>query len=386
MDCAILFGVMTPVILFFFDISRSTPWRNKLAGVYRYAREAGWQVQSVDVKARDVPVRRLLEQWRPVGCIVDRAATPGRPPRNLFGGTPVVYIDQDPANGGRDITGVLHDCAATARPAIDELLSSGVADFAYVPHEAHHHWCDERRNAMASAVRSAGRKFHPVRREEDIAAQLEALPKPCGVLAANDATALRVEQACHRCGLTIPDDILLVGIDNDEFICENMNPPLSSVLPDFERAGYWVAQLLDERIRAPDAPPKQLVYGPALFVRRRSSRRFAQADPRVSRALVYLAEKLRDPSFKVDNVASVMKCSRRLADLRFREVTGHSILEELHELRFEMACRLLKSTTIAIDAIPSQCGYSSSPFLKKLFKKRTGLTMRAWRKANTTTR
>lgn len=375
---------MTPVILFFFDISRSTPWRNKLAGVYRYAREVGWQVQSVDAKTLDRPVRHLLEQWCPIGCIVDRAATPGRPPRNLFDGTPVVYIDQDPANGGHDITGVLHDCAATAQPAIDELLSSGVADFAYVPHESHHHWCDERRNALAAAVRNAGRKFHLIRREEELAAQLALLPKPCGILAANDATALRVEQACHRCGLTIPDDILLVGIDNDEFICENTNPPLSSVLPDFEHAGYWAAGLLDERIRTPGAPPKQLVYGPALFVRRRSSRRFAQSDPRVSRALLYLADKTRDPSFKVDDVASVMNCSRRLADLRFREVTGHSILDEIHELRFEMACRLLKGTAIAIDAIPSQCGYTSSPFLKKLFKRRTGLTMRAWRKANTT--
>lgn len=384
MGCAILLNVMTPVVLFFFEISRSTPWRNKLAGVYRYAREVGWQVQSVDAKTLGLSARHLLEQWQPVGCIVDRAATPGCPPRDLFGGTPVVYIDQDPANGGRDITGVLHDCAATAQPAIDELLSSGVADFAYVPHEGYHHWCDERRNALASAVRSAGRTFHLICREKEIEAQLAMLPKPCGILAANDATALRVEQACHRCGLTIPDDILLVGIDNDEFICENMNPPLSSVLPDFERAGYWVAELLAERIRTPDAPPKQLVYGPALFVRRRSSRRFAQLNPRVSRALAYLTENMRDPSFKVDNVASVMKCSRRLADLRFREVTGHSILQELHELRFEMACRLLKRTSIAIDAIPFQCGYTSSPFLKKLFKRRTGLTMRAWRKTNTT--
>ena len=362
-------------LVLFFQSTTQKSWRDKLTGVYRFAREAGWLVQVVDANIPQQGIRATLDLWQPIGCIVDRALAHDDELTHVFGGTPLVFLDRHVV-GKRQPTRsvVVHDSAASARCAAEELLASGIGHFSYVPWTKPAFWSDEREAAFAAAVLKAGRTY--VR----WAGSPALLPKPCGILCANDMVAQTVLLEARFRAIRVPEDLLVVGIDNDPLICENTRPTLTSVLPDFENAGYLVAGLLADAIEG--KAPRCVTYGPVRIVRRESSRRLARDDSRVAKALAFIRRNACDQGFRTDDIVAEMGCSRRLADLRFREATGHSIRDEIHSIRMERAFDLLRDPRQSIGAIPSLCGYASEPFFKRLFKKTTGLSMRDWRKCN----
>lgn len=364
---------MVPVVLFF-QSTTSQSWRDKLSGVYRFAQKAGWQVQVVSTRGKRSEIIAAFELWQPIGCIVDRAMTLAKEPAKLFKGTPIVLLDQNPKTATGKYASIMQDSMASARLAAKELLKTGAKSFSYIPWHTPVFWSQQRESAFAEAIRATGRKY--VKWTHNFA----ELPKPCGILCANDMTAQRAMHLAIKTGWKIPEDLLFVGIDNDELICNNLNPPLTSVLPDFEQAGYTVAQLLQETLNG--KPPRNVTYGPVDLIRRGSSRWFDKTDSRVDKALTYICQHAFDPELKTGMIVREMGCSRRMADLRFREITGHSIRNEIHVLRMDKAFSLLRNRNQAISAIANLCGYNSEPFFKKLFKRATGLTMREWRKRN----
>lgn len=364
---------MSPTVLFFQSTTFKS-WREKLAGVYRYASQTGWQVQVIDSTIGPTEIRKLLRLWQPLGCIVDRAMSLGRTPTSLFGDTPVAYLDQNPRTAVPGRPTVTNDSTAIAHLAAGELLGSDARHFTYIPWSERAFWSDERERAFAAAIRKANRTYLPW------TGSLVDLPRPCGIFCANDIVAQRAMAEANRLGIAIPDDFLLVGVDNDELICEHTHPTLTSILPDFEQAGYRVAESLDQSIQG--KRPANFLYGPLSVIRRESSRTLRTSDPRVRKAQAFIRRNYLDPGLQTEDVVAEMNCSRRLADLRFREATGHSIREEIHALRLERAYALLRNPRQAISPIPSLCGYASEPFFKRMFKRETGLTMREWRKRN----
>ena len=386
---------MTKVVLFFQAATlRSKAWRDKLAGVYRYAGKAKWQVQMVQSGASADEINYMLDVWKPIGCIIDRSCSNLRNPTSLFRGIPVVLMDQNPTTARRGFSNVNHDSAATAALAAQELLQTNVDVFSYVPHRLDTHWNRQRQRALSAAVRKAGKRFvdwgatpfagnlTTAQQDRLIAERLRQFPVPFGLLCANDQIAQRVMRLAGEVGLSIPRDMTVVGIDNDDFICENTQPTLSSVLPDFQRGGYVAAELLDKAIRNPKAPAVNVRYGPLQLVRRQSTRRFAFRDPLVNRAMKLMSERAFDPAFHTEDLLDELNCSRSLLEMRFRKEIGHSIREEVQRQRFEKALTLLRNPYQAITPVPTLCGYASDAFFKRLFKKKTGLTMRAWRQQN----
>ena len=338
----------------------------------------------------------MLDIWKPIGCIVDRSLSNARNPTKLFGRTPVVLMDQNPKTSSRQYPCVTHDSAATAALAADELLRTGVDCYSYVPHGLKTHWNRQRENALAARIRKNRKRFiawgatpfsssnSTARQDELVAQRLKEFPKPCGLLCANDQIAQRVMHVAAEAGLSLPRDLAIIGIDNDEFICDNTTPTLSSVLPDFQKGGYLAAELLDTVISNPKAKPVIRHYGPLDLVRRNSTRRFATKDMLVNRALELMAANAFDPDFHTKSLLRELKCSRSLLEMRFRTMQGHSIRDEIQMLRFDKALSLLRKPNQAITPIANLCGYVSEPFFKRLFKKKTGLTMREWRKQNVT--
>lgn len=390
---------MTKVVLFFQAATlRSKSWRDKLAGIYKYAEKAKWQIQMVQADATAEEIRYMLDVWKPIGCIVDRSRSCARNPAKLFGRTPVVLMDQNPATSSHQYSCVDHDSAATGTLAAEELLRTGVDCYSYVPHELKTHWNRQREHALAVCIRKNkkqfvawgatpfSRKFPIARQDELVAQRLKDLPKPCGLLCANDQIAQRVMRIATETGLSLPRDLAIIGIDNDEFICDNTAPTLSSVLPDFQKGGYLAAELLDAAISNPKAKPVTKHYGPLELVRRNSTRRFATEDALVNRALELISSNAFDPGFHTESLLRELKCSRSLLEMRFRAIQGHSIRDEIQILRFDKALSLLLKPNQAIAPIANLCGYASEPFFKRLFKKKTGLTMREWRKMNATSR
>ena len=386
---------MTKVVLFFQAATlRSKSWRDKLAGIYRYAEKSKWQVQMVQSGASSEEIRYMLDIWKPIGCIVDRSLSCARNPTKLFGRTPVVLMDQNPETSSRQYSCVNHDSAATATLAAEELIQTGVACYSYVPHGLKTHWNRQREHALAARIRKDRKRFIAwgatpfpgnnltARQDELVAQRLKELPKPCGLLCANDQIAQCVMHVAAGMGLAIPRDLTVIGIDNDEFICDNTTPTLSSVLPDFQKGGYLAAELLDSVIAHPGAKPVTMHYGPLELVRRNSTRRFTTADALVNRALELIAANAYDPDFHTESLLRELNCSRSLLEMRFRATQGRSIRDEIQMLRFDKALALLCKPNQAIAPIANLCGYASEPFFKRLFKKKTGLTMREWRKQN----
>jgi len=374
---------METVLLFQSTLNKS--WRDKLSGIYRFAREKKeWFVQVVSRFATTSEIHRALKEWQPLGCLVDRGMEKGTPPDRIFGVLPVVYLDQPPSRPSDVHPCLMHDSAASARLASAELLRLKLASYAYLGMTKPYFWDAERLAAFRQEVQAIGQTVVVLDRR-NLRTTLKALPRPCGVLAANDQCALDVYHAASAAGLTIPGDVALVGIDNDEISCESVSPGLTSVEPDFVGAGYRLAQMLDNEITlgakartARKQPPLER-YGPRRLVRRGSTNLLPLGDPRVQRAMEFIRRHACESRLKIDDILAEMDCSRRLATLRFRQTTGHSILDEIHEQRLAKICDLLANTNWPIATVIAQSGYVSESFAQKLFRSHTGLTMRAWR-------
>ena len=377
---------METILLFQSTLNKS--WRDKLSGVYRFAREKqGWFVQVISRLASTTEIRRALKEWQPLGCLVDRGMEKGSPPDRIFGALPVVYLDQSPTRPSAIHPCLMHDSAATARMASTELLRLKLASYAYLGMSKPYFWDTERLAAFRQEVQTSGRTIAVLDRK-NLRAMLKALPHPCGVLAANDQCALDVYHAATAAGLSIPGDVALIGIDNDEISCESVSPGITSVEPDFIGAGYRLAQMLDEEIklgaqeRTVRKQPPLEHYGPRRLVRRGSTNLLPLIDLRVQRAMEFIRRHACEHRLKIDDILAEMDCSRRLATLRFRQATGHSILDEIHAQRLAKICDLLANTSWPIATVIAQSGYVSESFAQKLFRSHTGLTMRAWRLAS----
>ena len=373
-------------IVLFFQSTFAKSWRLKLSGAYRFAQERSWFIQVVDNYATPGDIRRALAHWNPVGCLVDRALARGGAPDRLFGDLPVVYLDQRETRTPCRHPRLVHDSAAEARLAGGELLQLNRASYAFFGLERGYFWDREREDEFRRLCAAAGKTMTVLRRKS-LADDLAALPKPCGVLAANDRCAVELYPVAAALGLDIPNDVAVAGVDNDEMYAESVTPGLTTAEPDFEGAGYELARLLadeiDRRRRGlpPPDPAPVHVYGALRLVRRGSTLILSKRDPRVFRALEYIRRNACRHGISVDDVASAMGYSRRFATQRFKAFVGHSILAEIQERRFDEVLRLLRNPHQQIEPIADLCGYSATSFLKRFFKARMGISMRAWRKS-----
>ena len=376
------------IVLFFQSTSRKS-WLQKLSGVNAFASEHNWFVQVIERYVSADEIRHALDEWHPVGCLVDRAMSNGAAPDHLFRGIPTVYLDQRRTHRSRRHPCLLHDSAAEAALAGGELLDLKCASYAYIGTGLDYHWDKDRLAEFSKAAKSKGKTVVAL----PLAGLKEAiasLPKPCGILGANDGCAIKAYHAATAADFKIPDDVAIAGIDNDEMFCESVTPGITSAEPDFEGAGYRLAQMLAgeiERRRANGGkqrtglPPIEK-YGPKRLVRRGSTAAPTGANPRVRLALEYIRRHACEQNQRIDDVIAEMKCSRRLGTLIFKKETGRTILDEIHDHRFKKACELLAHTNLPIATIVAQCGYSSDSFIKRMFRERVGMTMREWRKKN----
>ncbi len=362
-------------------------WRTRLAGVYRYAAKAGWNVRIAEYGLTALPIRGELDYWRPDGCIVEGIVMEQEGARiSDFGRTPVVFFDADRAKMPRNFFGVEHDSEATAMLAAKELLSLGLDHYAFVGNIRRRIWSETRQKVFARAVAAAGMTCSVFASEHDrttsdfferIRPWLRSLPKPCGIMAANDISGDLVLQACMMERIAVPEELSVVSIDNDELVCEHTSPPMTSVMPDFELSGYLAAKMLDDLMSGRETP-RILKFGSTHVVRRASAIKLARRDEAVKLAIERVRLRACDGLTPAD-VCMEIGGSRRRAEMRFRKATGQSIGEAILEARIERAKTLLLKRAIPIETIFSECGYESSASMRRAFRNATGLSMRDWR-------
>lgn len=297
-------------------------------------------------------------------------------------------FDQSPLCGRtRNLALVVGDCAAVGWAAADLLLDSGAfRRFAFVPDVHHRIWGKRRGRAFLERLKAHGFSADPYRRPRgaandvvELAAWLKERPKPCGVFVAFDDRALDVMEACRMAEIRVPQDVAVVSVDNDEMLCEHTVPALTSIQPDHVAQGRLAAELLcgmmeghvTTMVRRESCGIRQVAV-------RESTPKVSNAGRLVQRAVAYI-QSHATKGIGVREVVAHLKCSRRLADLRFRELQGMSILEAIRKVQMDEVCRLLRTTNLSTSAIAAQTGFASAKHLPEQFKAAFGCSMGAYR-------
>ena len=212
---------------------------------------------------------------------------------------------------------------------------------------------------------------------------LENAPHPLGILTWNDRDAANLLDICLDAGISVPEEVAILGIDNDEIVCENQDVPISSIAHDLERISYERAALLD-RLMAGAAPPeKPILIPPRGIVTRRSTDTFVAENPVTLAALAYIRDNLAK-SFGVRQVADAIGVSRPTLDRIFAADLGTSIAQETLRQRIAQAKVLLSETNASISEIANSLGFCHGPHLSNAFRRSVGLSPGEWRRQQTT--
>lgn len=358
----------------------------KFAGVFSQARTRGWHVVEIERERTARPIAEFCATWNPIGAIVDCSGSE-LPPADIPPRIPVVFLDPDPTTISGPCNAVLSDADEIAAMAADEMLQAHCSTFVFAGWRNRTNWSVSRGLAFQNRIERRGLTCiladepwsEELEMHRRLAARLQSVNGGrIGVFAANDYVARHVVAAADMAGLQSPRDVVIVGVDDDELICEALCPTLTSIGTNFENAGRLAVDLLAESLGNPGFSGRRVPFGPTILHRRQSSRVVNTGDWRIVRAV----ERIRLEAcsgLRASDVIRETGLSRRLVERRFLEATGRTILEEITEVRFERACALLRDTSVRIGDVAFMCGWDSNSYMNRLFRLRTGMTPRQWR-------
>jgi LacI family transcriptional regulator len=208
---------------------------------------------------------------------------------------------------------------------------------------------------------------------------LNGLPKPIGVMACNDARALHLLDACHQARILVPEEVAVIGVDNEEIFCELCNPALSSVAPDAERIGYQAAELLDKLMSGQPPPSARILIDPIRVVTRRSSDTLAIKDRTVAAAIRFISEQALH-GCNVTDVIQFVRVSRSFLERKFRQHLKRSPQAEIRRVQGSRIKQLLAETDFTLERISELSGFEHPEYMSVVFKRLFGQTPGQYRK------
>jgi LacI family transcriptional regulator len=209
--------------------------------------------------------------------------------------------------------------------------------------------------------------------QEAIGRWLKRLPKPVGILACNDVRGLHVLDASRRVGLHVPEEVAVIGVDDDPLLCELCDPPLSSVIPNMERIGYEAAELLDRLMAGAEADFEERMIPPVGVVTRLSTDVLAIDDARVAGAVRFIREHACH-GITVRDVLVQTPLSRTALERYFRRYLGRSPQAEIRSVQLKRVKQLLAETELKMDRIAELTGFEHPEYLSVVFKREQGCT------------
>jgi LacI family transcriptional regulator len=357
--------------------------RRLVVGIQKYASGADWSLYTAEHSRREADFS-WLRGWRGEG-ILARIESPEAAGFVRAMGLPTV--DLSAGRFAPELPGVETDDRAIATMAAEHFAERGLRDLAFVG-DPGFAWSVNRAAAFQQAAASLGCQVRSMFQMESpwtedrtrLSDWLRDLPKPVGVFACYDIAGQEVLEACKAAGLHAPDEVAVLGVDNDAFINNLTSPPLSSIEPDAVRTGFLAAEMLDRLMDGEQVPGGQRLMPPIRLVTRHSSDTLAVPDPLVAGA----AQFIRDNSTRSVSVPEVLRhvcLSRRALDPRFGQALGRTFSGEIIRARMSRVEELLSSTDLTLQQIAVRLGYPHSEYLGFAFKRHTGKPPGAFRKS-----
>lgn len=367
--------------------------RSMLHGIVRYARLHGpWQFYVTPGDFEQALPE--MEQWGGTG-IIARIETKKVAQAIVASGLPTIALDISqnlPMEilSNAPMSEIASDSYGAAVAAAEHLLESGFRTFAYVG-EASRKWSQYREEGFRKRLAEEGiepfvyeqpklkRNQTWEREQPHLSDWIASLPKPIGIMACNDDRGRQVLDACSEAGIIVPLEVAVVGVDNDELLCDLASPPLSSVALNAEVGGFRAAALLDKMMSGQVTEKVRLIVEPLYVVQRRSTEPSAVDDPDVAAALHFIQTHAAKP-INIEDIVSQLNVSRRMFEIRFRKLVGRTPHQELRRARLLRAQRLLLESDLSIAEISLAAGFCSSAHLGNVFQKDLKMTPAQYRR------
>lgn len=361
--------------------------RGLLSGIARYSTRNGpWTFyRKAPTYLKYGPELNLeeLKAWNPDGviCTIDNI--------NDFFPLNIPMIGYDPGSYEGPVPVITSDHAAIGELAAQHLLDLGCSNFAFCGFDMLT-WSHKRCAAFCRKIENGGGNIHIYKgpkkeiswsvEEPRILEWIRALPKPIGMFCVNDDRAASILECCRTLGVAIPEDISIIGADDDEYICQLENPSLSSVRVASDQAGYEAAELMHRMIQGTKKMEGQLIIARTPGVSaRRSTDVLMVENKEVRKALRYIRENINRP-IRVSDVIGTSSLSHRALNDQFHKELGTSVGEQLTRARINYITRLLTDTEMQIQEIAATIGYDDDRHFARYFKRSTGLTPQAYRR------
>lgn len=359
------------------------PRRLLLNGVASYLQEHEPWLVYLKPAGVEQNLSSWLQNWNGDGIIVST----DDPDNSVVPRPGLSIVDLFGSMRERNVPMVHVDDLAVGRIGAEHLLAHGFRQFGFWRYKD---WpwslrrCEGFRQALPSSVTceiyetcfptpGSGGPRTWERQQDDLVAWFTGLPKPIGIMTSTDLMGQQLLEACTRARITVPEEIAVIGADNDEPICRISSPPLTSVILNDHQRGYEAAALLDRLMAGASVPAEPVWIQPAGVVARASTDFMAIEDPSIVKALRFLRDNACF-NINIDDVAKEAAMSRSVLERRFRKFVRRTVGDEIVRLRVNHAIELLSTTPMELKAIAHHSGFGSQAYMNSVFKKKLGTT------------
>lgn len=361
-----------------------------LDGISRYLVEnMPWSVQ-LDLRELIITPPAWLSSWDGDG-IITRSMTPEMIKVIDQLGIPTVNLTD--MYGDQGLPAVLNNHREIGRVAAQHLIDKGLSRFAFAGF-SDHHWSSLRRIGFQNELKDLDpnvlvfesdwdevRQHGWENQQTEFVRWLRSLPKPIGIFACNDFRAQHLLDACRNAKISVPDEVAVLGVDNDQVLCDFCDPPLSSVIPAAERIGYEAASMLDQLMRGESLQQDQVVIDPLGVAERPSTEVLAIQDTDVVAAIQMIREKACQ-GLTVADILHAVPIARSSLERRFRKFLGRSPQAEIRRVQIKRASQLLRETDLNLTQISLLAGFKHAEYFSVVFKRECGVTPGKYRDAS----
>ena len=381
-------------LVYFADFSEQFPYR-LLRGIYKYAKESRqhWTVCRMPSTLKGQYSFEDFVNWAKKwnADVVIGQFTPDVD-YDAFRRNGIIFMPQDYISLFPGVPNITADYRKMGKMAAERCLARGFRNFAFFGNNGMC-WSDGRRDGFRDYLEENGygdKLFIYDRqrieslwfyRQDLLRDWLQTLPKPVGIFCCDDNQAFILAEACNSLGIKIPYEVAILGVDNDEILCNMSDPPLTSINVDIERGGYEVAAMVTQMKKDPSYQGNDIVLQPLHIVTRESSNIITTKDTQVQHALTFIHSNL-EKKILVTDVLEVVPMSRRLLEQRFLKATGKTIYQYISEQRIDLFARLLLETDEPIGNLAARMDEPDPKSLSRRFKELKGCTPLEYRKKN----